>query len=295
MIIVNLTGGLGNQMFQYAFGKIQSNESGIPLKIHFTNALFCTDREYSLDCFRINTPIATAKDLARTGFPQSNLGRIIYRLAKELGISELIYSRIVTERNYLKKLLKFNMRKDYYFEGYWQGEKYIGKNAVEILKTFSFSKKISSDIVAIREKINNTNSVAIHVRRGDYVTNPQVRKVFKPCGEDYYKRSIKYLNIKIKSPVYFIFSDDISWVENHIKTNRPTFYINNNKPWEDMFLMSQCKHNIIANSSFSWWSAWLNQNKNKTVIAPVNWTSKSKSKELKILPYGWITISNRLK
>lgn len=291
MLIVNLTGGLGNQMFQYAFGKWLSLLFGIPLKTNFTDALFCTKRDYSLDCFDIEINHASTEDVFGTGFPQTKIGRLIYRLTKEIHLSTLLFPRVITEENYINKLSNIDKKKDYYIEGYWQGEKYLD-DSINLQKIFSFSKKISPQAKKILKLIEKTNSVALHVRRGDYVTSQQVGKIFAPCGEKYYQRCIKYLNKITKSPNYFIFSDDINWAKDHIKTNKPTVYVENHKPWEDMYLMSQCKHDIIANSTFSWWPAKLNQNKNKIVLLPKNWTTSMLSSKLSMVSKNWTIINN---
>ncbi|HSV94378.1 MAG TPA: alpha-1,2-fucosyltransferase [Spirochaetia bacterium] len=291
MIIINLTGGLGNQMFQYAFGKNKSISLGIPLKVHFTDALFCTKRGYSLDCFKTKIIHASSEDISSSGFPQSGIGRLFYRLVKSLNLSSIFFPCVVTEENYQEVFRKFDSCKNYYIEGYWQGDKYLG-NISELSKLFTFSNKLSFQANNILKKINSTNSVAIHVRRGDYVSNGRVRKIFEPCGVVYYRRCIKYLNKKSKSLSYFVFSDDFSWAKKNIKTNCPTYFVSNNKAWEDMYLMSRCQHNIIANSSFSWWAAQLNKHKNKIVLLPNQWTTSKLSKELSMVSPEWKTIKN---
>ena len=292
MIIINLTGGIGNQMFQYAFGHILSKKSGVPLKYHFTDALFCTSRNCSLDCFSISTSKASREEVRKTGFPQSFLGRIMYRIFKRTGISGIVYPRIITMENYLKKAGEIEPGNDYYAEGYWQGTKYLDGFEDKIINIFTFKDTPSNNNVNLLDLIRRTNSVSIHIRRGDYITNQGVRRMFDLCGKDYYKRCIDYIYKHIPSPRFFIFTDDIAWAKDNIHTKTSAHFVENNKAWEDMYLMSKCSHNIISNSTFGWWGAFLNKNKKKIVVAPNRWSAKDDPGITNMIPQQWITIAN---
>ncbi len=291
MIVINLTGGMGNQMFQYAFGKSLSLRSKVIMKTNFTDALFCTTRNYSLDCFEITSLPANTKEIKKSGFPTNKLGRIIYRISKTINLSALLYPKVISEIN-INRITTQNKLDNIYLEGFWQKEKYFNKYKKEIQKEFSFRKKISKKNATLLKKINNTNSVAIHIRRGDYVTNPEVKKIFNVCGKDYYDKAINYITKNVNNPTFFIFSEDEIWAKENLQPKLRPIFIHSRTDWEDMYLISKCKYNIIANSSFSWWAAWLNRNKNKIILAPKNWTSRATSDELEIVPKKWVKIEN---
>lgn len=270
MIISNLTGGLGNQMFQYAFGRHLAIKNGTDLKLHFTNALFNTQYSYGLDIFNIKAQIASNSDLKKISvFKNRIINRILYLFDERLKIQ--FNKIIITDRPpyfFNSSALKF--KGNAYFQGYWSNEKYFKDIEDTIRKDFTFKKKLNKKNQEIANIIKKTNSVSLHVRRGDYVNN-----IYNPyalvLGMKYYENSIRIIDHKVKLPVYFIFSNDIKWCKQNFKFKNKIYFINNNKgdsSYRDMQLMSLCKHNIIANSTFSWWGAWLNQNKNKIVIKP---------------------------
>ena len=139
--------------------------------------------------------------------------------------------------------------------------------------------------------IKNNNSVAVHIRRGDYLSNPKARYFHGILGQDYYKKSITYIRKKLKKPSFFIFSDDIHLVKKTFPffNNKNYTFINTNSAMNDLYLMKNCKHFIIANSTFSWWGAWLSTNKSKIICSPKKW-SRSKSAQTDIIPKSWIRI-----
>jgi len=142
-----------------------------------------------------------------------------------------------------------------------------------LLEEFTLNSALSFDASNLEKTISETIAVSLHVRRGDYVKNPQVLKEFGICSIDYYKRAIKHIEDSVDSPTYFVFSDDLAWVKKNLPVGEKVVYIQgeNITDTEELTLMSKCKHNIIANSTFSWWGAWLNQNSNKIVVAPTPW------------------------
>ena len=174
-----------------------------------------------------------------------------------------------------------------YLEGYWQSEKYFERIKDVIKNEFVFEKFSEEKNIFASNKIYATNSVAIHVRRGDYVKNPLYSDI---CTLDYYKRAIKYITQHIDNPFFYIFSDDIHWcIENFNDLNQIEFidWNNGKQSYRDMQLMSLCKHNIIANSTFSWWGAWLNKNPSKIVIAPKKILNSSND-AIDLITNSWI-------
>ena len=179
-----------------------------------------------------------------------------------------------------------------YLDGYFQSEQYFSGIKEIILKEFTLKNQLSNYSKFVKKNIISKNSVSLHIRRGDYINNPNAHKIHGLCKLDYYESAINFMKDQIGLFDLFIFSDDIKWAKLNIKFENNYFIEDdqNRIPHEDIYLMSLCNHNIIANSSFSWWGAWLNQNQNKKVIAPKKWFSdiemQKQSKDL--IPDQWI-------
>ena len=186
---------------------------------------------------------------------------------------------------YDKKI--FNLSGDVFLDGYWQTEKYFCNISDIIRKDFSFKESFLCAKREVLDDIKNTNSVFVHFRRGDYVSDQRTNKFHGVCDMEYYKKSIEYFLRLGNNFKFFIFSDDIDWVKENFKIDN-CFFVSNKKlrDFEELFLMSKCKHAIIANSSFSWWGAWLNDGKDKIVIAPKKWNNSDCYNE--IVPDRWI-------
>jgi len=187
-----------------------------------------------------------------------------------------------------KILIKLRLKPD----GFWQNAKYFKNIEKEIREEFTLRKPLDEKFANISRQIENIPSVSIHIRRGDYVNDPKTKAVHNVCDLDYYNKAIDIIKTNVNNPTFFVFSDDIDWVSKNLEINSPTFWVSNlkSKDYEELILMSKCKHNIIANSSFSWWGAWLNQNPDKIVIAPKQWLINKTADELDILPPRWIKI-----
>jgi hypothetical protein len=290
MIVVNLMGGLGNQMFQYAMGR--------RLSLHHQTELFldCTfletenphhiKREYELGIFKIHAQIATGKELKK--FKQSN--RIINKVQQRL--PGLFPFKLIHEKSHAFNEFILTAPDNSWLNGFWQTEKYFIDIENTIRSDFEFKSPAQELNKTLAEKIKSCESVSIHVRRGDYTT-PKVLAFHGICTTDYYYKAIEALSKKTTIRELFLFSDDTSWVKQNMRFDLPVTYIDHNtgkNSFEDMRLMSLCKHNIIANSSFSWWGAWLNAYKNKTVIAPINWILDKQVDTTDVIPENWLQL-----
>lgn len=301
MIITNIIGGLGNQMFQYAFHLYLKNniknEDKFFLDINqFDN--YGLHNGYELErIFSINEKYIS-KSLSLHNIVRNNIlqSDILKKVMIELSISKInifiedIYSLINLNNLNCKKEENYN-----YFIGYWQNYNYIKNNAEKIKNIFSFNlNKLDKNNKELLNNIENNNSVSIHIRRGDYLNKNNFDKFANICNEKYYLNAINYIEKNIENPKYFVFSDDIEYCKYLFKEINNIFYVQNNKgkdSYWDMFLMSKCKHNIIANSSFSWWGAFLNSNNNKIVLAPNKWFNFDDISQ-NILPKEWIKIES---
>ena len=293
MIIVQLNGGLGNQMFQYALGRNLSNKNKSNLKVDisfFSTVKVDTPRVYELHKLSVNEEFATAEDILDLKSRRLNL---LHKVINKLDEGRIKYT--IKEPNLLFHPSILNVRSSTYLQGYWQSEKYFLRIRDILLKDFQVRIEpddYNSDLLG---KVGSSNSVSIHVRRGDYISNSSAQKVHGTCTLEYYQDSIEYIKSKIENPIFFIFSDDPDWAEKNINTKGSTKYVSRNssdKNYEDLRLMNSCKHNIIANSSFSWWGAWLNQNTDKIVIAPKRWFAddKMEAQATDIVPKSWIRL-----
>lgn len=259
MIIINFKGGIGNQLFQYAFylyikKHVQEEifiDTNLYKKIKMHNG-FLLNNIFNTNLKEIN--IETAKKYSNNYY--TLLNKI---LKKVIGLKK---SHIVENQFSLDKIKNLNVS---YLDGYWQNPKYVFENDNLLRKKIIYDVSKKKYFNLIKEK----NSVSIHIRRGDYLNHNDI--FGNICTEEYYKRAINLVFEKIDDPYFFIFSDDIKWAKNNFGYLEKSFFLEGNKDYEDLFLMSECKHNIIANSSFSWWASWLNKNPEKIIISPSRW------------------------
>ena len=293
MKIVNIAGGLGNQMFQYAFAlgmKEKFNEEEIKIDISTFNGLKI-ERQYELGTvFDVQLPIATPKDLKKvTRYSRNSKLRKLMRRVFGLKKTEYKEPRLFTFWEDV-----YSINGDCYYEGSWQNEAYFKDYKSIIKNAFCFKKELDDKNKDILDGIQHTNSVSIHVRRGDYLSIPFYQNI---CDEPYYRRAISYINENVEKPHFYIFSTDTEWCKENIVPilgAAPFTIIDWNvglDSYKDMQLMSCCYHNIIAHSSFSWWAAWLNDNESKIVVTPKEWFKRddiTDSPQLK----SWIRISN---
>lgn len=273
-IIIAFGCGLGNQMFEYAFYKA--------MKSRFLEYSFFIDKRlmlpqqhngYELDkVFGIQLPECSKRDYwgylryvyfrSKWAFPIN----VVAYFIRKFWTNDSYY-RQPNNTEYYDEVFEAKDKNRYFFRGIWANEKYFLDNRDEILSDFEFVNSLDEKNLKIAEKIANSQSVSIHIRRGDYVTGS-----FNLLGNDYYKKAVEYIENQIKSDIhYFVFSDDTLAAEElmqNLTMNEMTIVSGNDgvDSWKDMKLMSLCKHNIIANSSFSFWGAYLNSNIDKTVI-----------------------------
>ncbi|MCX6296600.1 MAG: alpha-1,2-fucosyltransferase [Bacteroidetes bacterium] len=289
MIIVKLTGGLGNQMFQYAFGKHLAHKYQTKLKLDISFFESQNLRSYELYVFNINEEIVTVNEL-NNFFPSPSLNFIkkIFNKIKNnfYGLNYVLEKQF----NFTPEIL--NSSNNSYLDGYWQSEKYFKDSELIIRDCFQFKIASNEKNKSQIDQILSQDSVSIHIRRGDYVSDKQTNKIHGTCDERYYDRAIFYISENIKTPVFYVFSDDIDWAKKNIEIPFAHHYVENNADcnYEDIRLMAFCKHNIIANSSFSWWGAWLNSNVGKIVIAPEKWNNDTTKNTGDIVPKNWVKL-----
>ena len=276
MVIIQLMGGLGNQMYAYA---LYSAFMAGPQKamLHETgNIGFDTWNERikwgsRLTCFpAIQAEMATARDLKRvcdirTGPVQGLMNRFGIRLGTPRIFTETAYGE------YDPSLFEMD---NTYLQGYWQNPGYFKDITADLKRDFVFFTSEKAEDMQAEDRIRNTNSVSVHIRRGDYLKFPEIYGGI--CTEAYYQKALEIIQARVEEPCFFFFTDDPEWVRSQFKMENMTvvdWNASSQESWRDMRLMHLCKHNIIANSSFSWWAAWLNDNPNRLVLSPALWES----------------------
>src|SRR5262249_12175713 len=265
-------GGMGNQMFQYAFGRRLAHKHGTELKFDLG---FFEDqdqsnpdhvvRRYDLDIFNV------------TGTPASD--REISRLARrtDIDLVERLMNRIlgprsshIREPHFHYSEAAFRAKDDVYLDGYWQSGKYFADAEDLIRSDFTFREDLTAPARALLSEIETSESVCVNVRRGDFVTNP----FHGTLGQDYYGEGEGIVKRSASEPTFFVFSDEVEWCEANLRFDGPTVYVSHEyagRKFQDYIrLMAACRHFIIPNSSFAWWAVWFNRNTDRTVVAPTN-------------------------
>jgi len=294
MVISNIIGGLGNQMFQYAAGRALASRRNAQLRLDISGF-----ESYALhQGFELQRVFACPAEIASTADIDQLLGwqsrPLIRRFMVRPSLAALRKEVFVVEPHfhYWPEINK--APQSCYLAGYWQSEKYFQDSESEIREDFTFKISMADRNEQIAEKIVGVNAISLHVRRGDYVNNPHTKATHGICSPDYYRDAISYMAKQIESPRFFVFSDDMAWVRSQMKLDFPCHYIEHNsgaESYNDMRLMSMCRHHIIANSSFSWWGAWLNPEPQKIVIAPKKWFANN-SDTADLIPQDWIRLGS---
>ena len=290
MIVIKLSGGLGNQLFQYAYGRALATEFDKELILDTDFLLDRNKREnfvfrdFDLDLFKLK-PYQFFDDFKKIQFYKKSWFKKSFVEVKEERFS---YSPIDID---IKK-------RNIYLDGYWQSFKYFSSIEDSIRKEFSFLHSFTEDQQLLSNSIKTTTSICVNFRRTDFVSVPSAVETHGVPELEYYYTAIETIKAKVGKDVYlFVFSDDIEWCKAHFKVIDPVFFVSHKQYKGERFsaylqLMSQCKHFIIPNSTFGWWAAWLSQNQNKIIITPKRWfkdeTLQSQTQDLR--PKEWLEI-----
>jgi hypothetical protein len=294
MIILRLRGGLGNQFFQFAAGKALAEHHNTAFKLDLYYYTKHPYRTFQLDKFNIPIEIASRKEVHH--FTGSNpVMRILNKYNNYFHCPE-----VFAQPHYHFYEDFFSLPGNLYLSGYFQCEKYFLDIRSKILDWYKPLLPLDVKNQDIAQRIRSCNSVSLHIRRGDYALND----IFGSVADAYYKSAITYIQQHVTDPHFFIFSDDVAWCKDNLKVDKATFVdINKDEDsYKDLMLMSYCNHNIIANSTFSWWGAWLNPNSSKIVLAPKQWFKATYNSDTMpmyparlynakdIIPEGWIKL-----
>jgi len=282
MIISRLSGGIGNQLFQYSLGLYLSIKNDSILKVDVNRFNSVNEfRNYSLDDIISDINIASDDE--------------IHDFTKKSWLNPFSNRKVVNEKKFEFDNNITKLKGSLYLNGFWQSEKYflpikdILKDKIKIKSIFN-----PSLYNKFRSEFNTKNSVCIFVRRAELVTNKTFESYHGYCKEDYYYRAIQYISNKIENPFFYIFSDDIEWcIEKfgNLNNSQIVLHFDNDINYTQYFyLMSYCRNFIISNSTYGWWAAWLSISKDKIVIVPNNWFNQAKHSTIDLFPPDWIVL-----
>ncbi len=287
-IKIKLYGGLGNQMFQYAAAK------AVAVRI---NADLFYDTEYFIHPEKFGSQWSYQLHLLNTHIKPiskktaDSLFYFIYRIFRKLDSKNIRFSKFFFEKIHSFDPRIHDVNGNVWLDGYFQSEKYFKNIREQILIDFTPQSPLDDLNHKISMQMKSENSISLHVRRGDYISNQAASVVHGTCNKEYYEKAISHFESQIEKPVFYVFSDDLEWAQKNIQSKSEIHFIGHNQgnqSYLDMYLMSCCRNHIIANSSFSWWGAWLNSNVKKTVIAPARWYLDPKIETKDIYPEEWL-------
>ena len=298
MVTIFFRGGLGNQMFQYAFGLELAKKNNTELVLdtvvvrdRFPRRNF-TYRTFDLsEVFTVEPRLTMLSRYANTlPIPGLWLGLDLLSVAVRNFFGRVTVLRQKEHAFFDPAIL--NVRGNILLVGRWESEKYFADVAHDIRAAFKFRYSLAGDAEKIAEEIKKTNSISLHVRRGDFVKFEKVTKAMGEIGAPYYEGAIAYIASHVKDPHFFVFSNDVAWAKDNIKTGLPTTFLDGGSAGpKDAFhleLMSLCEHHIVANSTFSWWGAWLDPRPNKIVVAPKIWQAAAMGQDT--VPDSWVRL-----
>ena len=273
-------------MFQYALGRRLALLNGVALKLDVTPLKTDALRDYACGHFRIEAGLANDAELNAFAWPISRRMGRMGRLAAKF----LPGKGVVREKAFPFDPEILKIKSPAYVIGYWQTELYFAQIADIIRADFQLAEPFSADRQILLSQIQGSNAVSVHVRRGDYVSNPAANAVHGTCSPAWYGRAMDRMAQVQENTKFFVFSDDPVWAKANLPQGPQMVFVEQQKDGrdhQDMHLMAACQHHIIANSSFSWWGAWLNPNPQKRVIAPSRWFNESPNDTKDLIPVGW--------
>lgn len=274
--LIKMTGGLGNQMFIYAF-YMQMKERFSNVYIDLSDMMHY-NVHYGYEMWKV------------FGLPRTEW--CFNQALKK--VVEFLFFQTVLERK--QKNMDAYIRKQVwplvYYKGFYQSEKYFGSIAEKVRLAFVFDESKANELTraALASIRLDEKAVSIHVRRGDYLQTKHWETTGSVCRPEYYRNAVREMNKRVDNPSYYVFSDDIGWVKENLPLGNAVYvgWNTGKDSWQDMMLMSRCRHHIICNSTFSWWGAWLNPRKDKLVLVPERWFNHVDTPD--IYPEGWIKV-----
>jgi Glycosyl transferase family 11 len=285
---IHMVGGLGNQMFQYALGRRLEIERRAHIRYDLAQYKVAGERDLNILKFRTRLPEPSRLDDVLFRLSLGRSLRLCRPFVKMLGPSVQCRYYEDKRQGYDPKVLKLTGR--WYLHGWWQSHAILDPIQSMLREEFQLVAPLSGHDLEIQRRIDDVNAVSVHVRRGDLITHPIYSKTIKVQTPDYFKTSMRKIADQVGDPHFFVFSDDPDWCKEHVRIDAPITYMDHNdgrRDYVDLVLMSHCRHFITANSSFSWWGAWLSRNAEKIVIVPSVWGTDGSGPIPDLIPSGW--------
>lgn len=291
-VVIRLVGGLGNQMFQYAAARAVALRSGADLVLDLSWFSTVSDRTYALAPFAIDARVLSDLKSQPASRAHAYRRRLMHAFVRATGIARS-GRPVLTEQHFHFDPAVLEIRAPVYLDGFFQSERYFADCADVIAAELRLAHSPTACAKRVLEEIEASDAVCVHVRRGDYVTNATTNAYHGTLSIDYYREGLRIIGAGLSRPHCFIFSDDPAWVRANFKVSIPATIVDIHGPsevHEDMRLMAACKHFVIANSSLSWWAAWLGTDSAKAVVAPKQWFQRSPNDTRDLIPNRWIRI-----
>jgi len=285
---IHVVGGLGNQMFQYALGRKLEIERNAYVRYDLAQFKVQGERELNILKFRTRLPEQSALDKTLFRLSLGRSLRFCRPLVRMLGPSVQCRYYEDKREGVDRQVLKLEGR--WYLHGWWQSHEFLENIRETLMQEFQLAEPLSGVDLEFQKRLDDVNAVCVHVRRGDLITHPIYSKTIKVQTPDYFQACMRQIADHVGDPHFFVFSDDPDWCKEHVRIDAPITYMDHNdgrRDFVDLVLMSHCRHFITANSTFSWWGAWLSRNAEKIVIVPSVWGTDGSGPLPGLIPPGW--------
>lgn len=293
MIVVEMAGGLGNQLFQYAAGRRLALKRGVDLALELSWFAKFSERAFELPFFRVAFRLASRRESrALRGWKRTLPDRI---LSRALGRPDLLEPPgYYAERSFRFDPRVLSLPAPCYLHGYWQSPRYFDDVAEVLRRELTPASPLGDGARRLGERIRAVDAVSLHVRRGDYLASAAASRTHGVCSLRYYQDSVAAISERVSRPVFFVFTDSPRWVQEHLRIPFETVQVADHGATgpEELWLMSLCRHHVIANSSFSWWGAWLDPRPDALVVAPGRWFETDAHDTSDLLPQGWLRVAS---
>ena len=287
MKLITLSGGLGNQLFQFAL-YLQLKADGEKVFL-YKNKIIRYNEHSGYELERL---FGVERGLKGLWLTRLLLVPLLGTLLKKLLFPVKLRERVYYDYSVYADSLRRKCFPGMHLVGYWQSERYFERAKADVRRAFRFNlDKVSPDNRRLADEMGRCPSVSLHVRRGDYLSAGFASMYGNLCPVDYYRRAMDYIRERVEAPVYYIFSDEPEWVRENLPLPSGAVLVDWNTgtdSWQDLYLMSCCRHHILANSSFSWWGAWLSATPDACVVAPATWVRGMEAPD--VVPSTWIRL-----